>query len=810
MPLAIQNIITKASPPRYTPNDPNCSIQWCDPRSGIQVAVCGPGARTVDLAPLEVTIRMGYLQLALSNSPNSNVKCNWTTGAASGDFYTGHIQHVGGGRNESWYLDLRKETCSNDRWSIPHEQGQGLGNPTLSPPIVDLNTTYDTKFPYVRWTCALGARTYFAEDEVLTWKNLDQVSQLMLSGLLEPFWDYSTHLWNGCRQHYCEPSSRVLVSLCGKESLERSDKSYVAYVLSKAVLRLTDPAEDESLCYSLVESDNVVFIVDTQQTSCEDEGGTSEWSFIPADPPRPKVQAKPNAFIFPENFDFFTLETMNGDYVDIEDPDDPQAAAGPFVTGGGGHLESPVRTIWTTSHAKRRPKELEGTVTPGDNFQFVGTADKALQHLKLQGFPTDRSSTAKFWLGYSANPDSDHLILLTIEADPDEEDGGDQPWYSSHTETTNNANSGEPVIETTITEGTSPDGSDERIVTQTKVDDNSGPGFDQHIVTQVQVSSPDDYERQQLFSSAEKLGDVDYDYARPIGGADDFIQDGQLFNQDGIDLEDIAAGSASVDDYFNKLINIGEQMLQGEGKDVYADDEASSKPPGLSPENAQPGSGGLGIGEHQRPTSEMLRSMLGLSSGPKTGENNLYATPEASPEVEVDEQVEFSVDIDAIPNDTPIMWTPGREASDKGMNAPMTMGSFADLAADDAPTEEIVTDTVTQKVVQDPVPKPARAKLKLSSNPYNDPGPPEESKADTTVSTTVDEEVWTDVKRPKKGPKKKKPKKVVPGEPADWWEAQAQSNQRINTGYQGRGYRPGVVWGPKSNHFSTECSSKHF
>ncbi|KAK6540141.1 hypothetical protein TWF694_008962 [Orbilia ellipsospora] len=576
------------------------------------------------------------------------------------------------------------------------------------------------------------------------------------------------------------------------------------------------------LCNSLLDDDTQVFFVDTQQTTCEDEGGTSEWNFVPTDPPRPKTQSKPNAFIFPENFDFFNLETVEGDYIDMEDPAEPEYAAGPFITRGAGHFENSVRTVWTTSHAKRRPREFQNIASPGDNFQFVGTADKALQNLKLQGYPVERGSTAKFWLGYSANPDPNSLVLLTIQDDNTDSEAEGEWWEADFTKP-------EPLIETQVTEGTSPDGSDERIVTQTQfneggpgnqdivtetqVDDKSAPGYTQHTITQVQQSAPDlgiydpdDAERLRLFSSAEALQDIGNGYEEPIAQAVSYNDPYDLNENDiaaaslpgrggnngvktnAAQFDDIVAEATSVDDFFNRMISIG--------KKNQASEVVPNTPPGLGM--------GLGIGENLQETSEILKSILGISGGPGTTSSNPFDT------INDGDPLDISINVKEV-DDSVIGWTSEQEAGAGGLPIPQTGESFAASQVESGPDSATAETVVQQEAVQEPAPnKSGRGKLKLTSSAYNNVQPVvEEVKEEIVQSETIPEQYndaieWTTPEddftltrgRVRRG--KKQPGRTAKNRTLDFWEKQAQPQARPAYGY-GKGYRVGTTWVPKTN-----------
>ncbi|KAF3928406.1 hypothetical protein AA313_de0204289 [Arthrobotrys entomopaga] len=548
----------------------------------------------------------------------------------------------------------------------------------------------------------------------------------------------------------------------------------------------------------LMYDDGQVFFVDTRQTSCEDEGGTSEWNFIPTDPPRPKTQSKPNAFIFPETFDFFNLETIEGYYVDIEDPTDREYASGPFVTRGAGHFENPVRTVWTTSHSKRQPRELRNIAASGDNFQFVGTADKALQTLKLQGYPAERGSTAKFWLGYSANPDPRSLVLLTIQADDTDSEAEGEWWEADFTKP-------EPIIDTQVTEGTAPDGSDERIVTQTQldqdvvtetqVDDKYAPGYSQRTVSQIQESRPDlgvydpeEAERLQLFASSETLQGFGNGYEEPIAqeilynDPYDINDNDVAADTNEVQLDDVIAESTSVDDFFNRMISIGEKNQAAQG--------IPTTPPGL-------GLGlGLGVAENLQETSEMLKSILGISGGPGMTSSNPFDI------LNDGEPLDVSINIKEV-DDSVIGWTPEQEADAGGLPVPQTAESLATSQVDENVPESAAVETVVQQEeLQEPAPKRGRGKLKLTSAAYNAGDPsieevkeemvqteiiPEQSNEATEWTSPTDD--FTPIRGRARRGKKPRQRPSKTGAKKDFWEQQIQPQALPpRGGYKGKRY----------------------
>ncbi|KAF3928417.1 hypothetical protein AA313_de0208910 [Arthrobotrys entomopaga] len=230
----IQNILTNTTQPfvetETTDNELECSPQeWCDTETDILVTICGHGAGNIALSGTDIAARLGYLHVAFQSTGTSDVACNWRfTDEAPGAFVAGNIRYVGSRVKESWYVQASKSNCSNVDNPVGW-QASGLVRGPESGTLKDINYSCvetDLKYP----------------SEVLTWGGLNQTSHNIGIGLVKPVWDYAYQYTSGCGQHYCDPATNVLVSICGHDSEEKRENEFVTRLLNGTLQTIQDRA----------------------------------------------------------------------------------------------------------------------------------------------------------------------------------------------------------------------------------------------------------------------------------------------------------------------------------------------------------------------------------------------------------------------------------------------------------------------------------------------------------------------------------------------------------------------------------------
>ncbi|KAK6336762.1 hypothetical protein TWF718_009552 [Orbilia javanica] len=98
------------------------------------------------------------------------------------------------------------------------------------------------------------------------------IKEKIKTGSLKPVFDYKQNPKGNCRQHYCDPSSDVKVSLCSEESISYDGNLYLPELIEKALEGLKSDA-----CYEgrRITSDPKFYRVSNLQWVCKDMPGVT-------------------------------------------------------------------------------------------------------------------------------------------------------------------------------------------------------------------------------------------------------------------------------------------------------------------------------------------------------------------------------------------------------------------------------------------------------------------------------------------------------------------------------------------------------
>ncbi|KAF3212132.1 hypothetical protein TWF106_010061 [Orbilia oligospora] len=73
-----------------------------------------------------------------------------------------------------------------------------------------------------------------------TLATISNIKESIRTGSIQPVFDYQPHPENGCRQHYCDPSTNVKVSLCGEASVILRGNLYLDELIEKTLHGLVE------------------------------------------------------------------------------------------------------------------------------------------------------------------------------------------------------------------------------------------------------------------------------------------------------------------------------------------------------------------------------------------------------------------------------------------------------------------------------------------------------------------------------------------------------------------------------------------
>ncbi|KAF3134395.1 hypothetical protein TWF703_006377 [Orbilia oligospora] len=73
-----------------------------------------------------------------------------------------------------------------------------------------------------------------------TLATISNIKESIRTGSIQPVFDYQPHPENGCRQHYCDPSTNVKVSLCGEASVILQGNLYLNELIEKTLHGLVE------------------------------------------------------------------------------------------------------------------------------------------------------------------------------------------------------------------------------------------------------------------------------------------------------------------------------------------------------------------------------------------------------------------------------------------------------------------------------------------------------------------------------------------------------------------------------------------
>ncbi|KAF3309370.1 hypothetical protein TWF173_011211 [Orbilia oligospora] len=73
-----------------------------------------------------------------------------------------------------------------------------------------------------------------------TLATISNIKESIRTGSIQPVFDYQPHPENGCRQHYCDPSTNVKVTLCGEASVILQGNLYLNELIEKTLHGLVE------------------------------------------------------------------------------------------------------------------------------------------------------------------------------------------------------------------------------------------------------------------------------------------------------------------------------------------------------------------------------------------------------------------------------------------------------------------------------------------------------------------------------------------------------------------------------------------